>query len=314
VNLGQLHDEPIDVYHATDAVSNSKLNVFRRSPELYRQTFITKEAARPEPTKAIVLGSALHAYLNEGQAAFLRQFVFVAKDAPRRPSITQRNAKKPSPETLAAIAYWDGLEQEAREKKCQIISADDLALTETLLKAIARNDVAVALLTDPNTRCEVTFRKAYKHFAVQCRADAVNHVGNEASNGRPFIVDLKTTPSLHDGDFATFEKSFQNYGYHRQAAFYREVVAETLALKADQPRHDFYFLAVEKDAPFEAQVYPVSEQAMQTAHLELYEPPRGLLVRLHECYRTNTWPRLPAMGKPLELTSFYVTKANQAAA
>lgn len=310
MNLGQLFDEAIDVYHSTDAVSNSKLNVFRRSPELYRQTYITKEVQPAEPTKALVVGSGLHSYLNDGADAFKRCYVVIPPDAPRRPSKIQRNAKKPSPETLASIAFWDALETEAREHRKQIMTGDDFTLVEKLLAAVARNDFALALLTDPNTKCEVTFRKAYKHFAVQCRADAINLLGNDATNGRPFIVDLKTTPSLHDGDFSTFEKSFQTYGYHRQAEFYREVVSEVMGIPCDSTkRPEFYFCAVEKEAPFECQVHTVSEEALNVARTELFGEGSGLLLRLHQCYATCNWPRLPAIGKPLELTPYYTARA-----
>lgn len=305
MRFGEIPDEPIDLYHATDAVSHSKLNVFRRSAELYRQAYVAKTLPQEEPGKPLIIGSALHSYLNDGHASFARSFVVIPQDAPRRPTRMQRSAKKPSPDTLAAIAFWDAVEREADEGGKSIISAEDLRLIEQMLAAVARNAFACELLTDPATECEVTYRKKMAHFAVQCRPDARNHAGNDATEGRPYIVDIKTTPSLHDGDFATFAKSFQNFGYHRQAAFYREVYCEVMDLPAETRRPDFYFIAIEKEPPFECVVYPVSDTALAVAEREVIAD----LKRLRACYESNTWPRLPALGAPLELSPFYVTKS-----
>ena len=43
----------------------------------------------------------------EGTEGFKAKFATVPKDAPRRPNSLQRNAKKPSSETLHAIGFWD---------------------------------------------------------------------------------------------------------------------------------------------------------------------------------------------------------------
>jgi exodeoxyribonuclease VIII len=59
-----------------------------------------------QPTEALLLGSALDCLRLEN-GLFASKFITVPPDAPKRPSSVQRNAKKPSPETVGAIAWWN---------------------------------------------------------------------------------------------------------------------------------------------------------------------------------------------------------------
>ena len=52
--------ETNEQYHANDAISHSKLELFRRRPISYYRRFVAKTVARPEPTEAFRLGSAAH--------------------------------------------------------------------------------------------------------------------------------------------------------------------------------------------------------------------------------------------------------------
>lgn len=303
MNLGIIHDEPNAVYHATDAVSHSKLSDFRRLPLYYHRKHVLKAIPREEPTKALITGSALHAALLEGPAAFDKLIAVLPPDAPRRPSQLQRNAKKPSPETIAAIEWWDSWEKATAGK--EVLTSDDRDTVHKMLAGAAANPLALELLTHPATKTEVVFRKQMKHFTVQCRADAWNEQGCELSGGRPFVADVKTVPSLCEGDFTTFAKNFHAFGYHRQAAFYREVIAEVIGLPPDAPRPEFFFVVVEKAEPFQCMVFRVDDVAMAVAEREIIAD----LLKLRSCYDRDEWPGAPLDLQVIGLPEWYVAKS-----
>jgi PDDEXK-like uncharacterized protein DUF3799 len=92
-------------------------------------------------------------------------------------------------------------------------------------------------------RAEQTFVTRDEGTEVTCRA-RVDWMPDVPAGDRLILVDLKTA---NDASPVGFAKSMANYGYHQQGAFYREVVAEALALPIS-PR--FVLVAQEKEPPY----------------------------------------------------------------
>ena len=97
---------PNRAYHAALGVSKSGLDCIEQSPRHYWDAYLNPDKPQRESTDAFDTGSALHTLVLEPEL-FDGQFVCMPDDAPRRPSSVQLNAKKPSPETIAAIEWWD---------------------------------------------------------------------------------------------------------------------------------------------------------------------------------------------------------------
>jgi hypothetical protein len=108
------------------------------------------------------------------------------------------------------------------------------------------------------------------------------------------IIDLKTTQSAAPTDFTW---SIKKYGYHHQAAVYRDA-ARAAGLVV---RHHA-IIAVENEPPYATAVYRISDTAIETAWLEL-EPAISTLAR---CYEDGEWPAYPThvveIGLPEENT------------
>ena len=49
MNYGKIYDEPIEAYHGGDAVSKSRLDIFRYSPRLYWKRFVAKMLPQDPP-------------------------------------------------------------------------------------------------------------------------------------------------------------------------------------------------------------------------------------------------------------------------
>lgn len=148
-----------------------------------------------------------------------------------------------------------------------MLSHEQVALIEQMAGGVATNDQAVDLLVDG--RPEGVVRATYCETPCQIRLDWVHpHRG---------IVDLKTCD-----DLTWFESDAKRYGYHRQMAFYRAVLAVRLGGQL-VPVH---IIAVEKKEPFRCGVWRVSENTLAIAQRE-----NGAAIRrLLECQKRNAWP------------------------
>lgn len=90
------------------------------------------------------------------------------------------------------------------------------------------------------------------------------------------IVDIKTTAS-----FETFERGFTRYGYHRQAAMQIDAL-----LKLTQKDRKFYFLVVQKCAPYLVAQYELSIQDLEMGRLEY----KQVASDYAECLFCDEWP------------------------
>lgn len=106
------------------------------------------------------------------------------------------------------------------------------------------------------------------------------------------IVDLKTTV---DGRPDAFSRSIMTFGYAIQAAFYIDV-----AQALDGQKRDFYWVVVEKEAPWAVAVYKASDAMLQYGRaqylkaIELYK----------ECAAIDLWPAYSQQIQQLDLPAW----------
>lgn len=93
----------------------------------------------------------------------------------------------------------------------------------------------------------LSFEDRTAPFPTKIKPDIVN-----PSKG--YLVDLKTCVNAKE-----FKRDLFRYGYHFQAAFYQMHTK----LVTDK-ECDFYFIAIEKDAPYELMVYKLSTELLNT--------------------------------------------------
>ena len=110
-----IHQIPEVDYHSLTAISRSDLKLYDRSPAHYYAARLDPNRVEKEPTPALIAGRILHCAILEPKE-FNSRFVVVPEDAPRKPSVTQRNAKSPSEGTIRSILYWDEFEQQHSDK------------------------------------------------------------------------------------------------------------------------------------------------------------------------------------------------------
>lgn len=264
--LNILASEPADAYHAKRDryLSSHQLLDFMKSPWLHRKKSVG--LIKDADSNAYLVGRAAHVRILEGREAYEAEF---ALGGP----INEKTGK-PYGSGTKAFAEWS----EAQGKP--VLSQEQVDLVEQMAAGVGMNDEAIALLL--YGRAEGVVRAEYCGTPCQIRIDWLHpHRG---------IVDFKTCD-----DLTWFESDARRYGYHRQMAFYRAVLAQALAnAPADcAERGDavvqpvpVHLIAVEKKEPFRCGVWRVSEETLNQAQRENEAAIRRLLA----CRESGEWP------------------------
>ncbi len=269
--------ETNDAYHAdTSHTSHSMLEVFRDSAKLYHQRFILAEEARPEPTAAMRIGSALHAMILEPD---LFGSLFVS-------------APKCDRRTNAGKATWAAFEAEHGGKT--LLKAEEMAIAVAMAESIDDHPEAMRLLGHVPRITEQPIRWTDPHTGIECKAKPDCYLPGVA------VVDVKTCSRAETGAFA---RAALDLGYHRQAAFYLDGIH---AVHGDSIGK-FLFVAVCNQPAFECAVHWLDQPEIELGRRQNNE----LLARLAECRRTDTWVSPWATG--VNLLSFPKWGFNQEA-
>jgi len=265
---GKLPGEPSDVYHHNDALGAGEINAARKSLALLR---MLRNGEDSGDSKALLFGRALHCLILE-PTEFDYRFAMMPEADGR---------------TKEGKAIRDQFKANAGSKG--ILTHQDYQLMRRMRESIETNVEAQELLR--GSEREVTFRAKDPsvELDVQCRAD----IWNEWDN---VCADLKSCESL-----SSFRSKIYDYGYHRAAAHYREVIRLTLGLN-DTPR--FVFIAVEKSAPYAVACYELDEIWLEVGFHER----RETLASIKQCIDTDVWPRDPDGVQRLEAPDFIQRK------
>ena len=243
-------------YFSWEAVSNSRLNLLKRSPMHFRHGFT-------EATDAMRLGTLVHTGVLE-PLAIAQRFVFMPNYANHPDNVTGTGARSFS----AATTFVKKMEEQFRQLHFdkQIVDKDQFDQMVGMANSLAACPPAKELLRDGKAEISLVWEDPCG-LLCKCRIDWL----------KPGIMaDLKTCK-----DAGSFERSIADYGYHRQMAFYQRGLAAN-GLDEHQP----WIVAVEKTAPFGVRCAPMAEEALAVGRKEIDE----LLSLLIDCQRSNSWP------------------------
>lgn len=264
--LSILKSEPAGQYHAQAGrfLSSHQLLDFMKCPWLHRKK--SAGLIRDADSASYLIGRAAHTRILEGSAVYAAEY---ALGGP-----VNEKTGKPYGAGTKAFAEW------AAAQGKPVLSHDQDELVEQMAAGVAMNDEAVALLL--YGRAEGVARAEYCGTPCQIRIDWTHpHRG---------IVDLKTCD-----DLTWFEADARRYGYHRQLAFYRAVLAQAAGAAPECPAgHSVasggpvpvHLIAVEKKEPFRCGVWRVAEDTLDRAQRENEAAIRRLLA----CRESGEWP------------------------
>lgn len=150
-------------------------------------------------------------------------------DAPRKPSVAQRGAKKPSQATIDSIAWWDNWERNSIGKinvnddmMANVRIARDMLDSHPMARFIWNcSQKQVVLQGDLPGNCLVEGAKA------KCMMDLLPMSGEIEVDGKTIrladcIVDLK---QCHNVSEYGMKKAIRQFQYHMKTAWYRRLTA-----------------------------------------------------------------------------------------
>lgn len=282
-------------YNAIDALRNSYLKKIRKCAACAK-------VEDSDDTKALIIGRAAHAMTLEGDDAFHSEFVVLPEDVPKRPTDRQIFAKKPSPETIYAVDWWNLFTTRAQGK--QTITLDEHKMLSGMRDSVRSHPFARLLLADGVSETTVIFDADVDGRKVRCkiRPDRTPAVKMKV------LIDLKTT---EDAGYDAFVRSCKKFGYFQQAAFYIDGynTARHLIMKKnpatgvyefdraaiESPEMDaFAFIAVEKKPPYRCEVYTLSGDS--TFLLEGRQHYQEAIRKELECRVTGVYPNYVNAG------------------
>jgi exodeoxyribonuclease VIII len=207
--------------------------------------YITGEKQLPTP--AMIFGSLVHSLVfNEDNFAIM-------------PNVDRR--------TKEGKAIYEQFLLESAGKEL-IVTNDQFDTAMKIKSAVMNHPKAAALLRQGIAETPVFGQ--INNVPVKIKPDFYNTEFN-------YIVDLKTTQC---SSVIEFSKSVANYRYHVQAAFYTDVLKSTGA-KVD----GFMFIAVDKESPYNVEVYQLDDDAIERGRTEYLED----IETFKRCKNTGIW-------------------------
>jgi hypothetical protein len=274
--MGIVRGMSFEDYHAVQAVSASGLRVFARSPWHYRHR------VEIQPTKPMLCGTLAHCAVLEPDAMGQR-YVVVPDGAPPRPSVRQWQAKKPSPESIAAMDWWRAFQQQCEGR--QIVSAEDYAITKAQVQAVAAVPELAQLLAKGEGEVSIFWIDRASGLYCKARLDWLATDGAQAH-----ILELKSTA---DESPAAFGRTAARMRYDLQRAHYMAAVEQGTQYGACS----WTFAAVTARPPVLAVPYDLTDELIEQAEDDRAE----LMQRLAWCMENDRWP---AYGEGKQLLDF----------
>lgn len=237
-------------YRKAEGVSRSDLWQMSRSPLHYKYALENEEQTTP----ALLFGSAQHKMVLEPDE-FYQEYAVMPSGIDRR--------------TKAGKEAYEEFLRNAGDR--EVITGDQYFQIMEMLDALKTNTPAWELLQGKH---EQSFFWKDPETGIMCkvRPDVIT-----TYNGKPYLVDYKTTDSCADGHF---ESSCKRYGYKFQAGMYTEGMFQNTFQE-----YGFAFVAQEKTPPYASRVYLCDQDFINEGHDQF----RTFLGMLKYCQDTGDW-------------------------
>lgn len=237
-------------YRLSPGVSRSELWLMSKSPMHFKYNLEHEAPTTP----ALLFGSAQHKIVLE-PAEFYKEYAVMPSGIDRR--------------TKAGKEEYEHFLEEAGDR--EIITQDQYTQILEMLDALRQNRTAWELLQGEH---EQSFFWTDPETGIPCkiRPDVITNY-----DGKPYLVDYKTTDSCADGHF---EASCRRFGYKFQAGMYTEGMFQNMFQE-----YGFAFVAQEKTPPYASRVYICDEDFINEGHDQF----RTFIGMLKYCQDSDDW-------------------------
>ena len=294
---GTFFDMPDADYRKAPGISNSMLKAIALegaepgSPA----TFIQQFSKPKEDSDAMFMGRSIHARILTPDAP-LEGFVAIPENYPAPANCSAVKTKKCQP---GDPLPWHGAATYCKEWLARQEEAGVYALSTTQIGDM--NGIVNAIVNHPvcdlafkEGRPEVSlFKEYHRENGMILRKARLDWV----SPG-PALVDIKT---CLDARKVEFDWTLWQRRYYVQAAYYLDLWNE---LHPDDRKTNFVFIAVEKFAPYNLQIFDIDPGTIEDGRRE-YQRNLALII---ECKRTGVWPGYPTEIQTIKMRTPYNRK------
>jgi len=259
-------------YHASEGLSNSGLTLLAKCPALFYARNLDPNRPRQEEKGGQLEGTLAHCAILEPDA-FSDRYAVPPADAPRRPTDAQWNAKKPSEESIAAMAWW--FEWNDKNKGRRVITSAQYEAAMRQGESARKLPRVREVLSNGRPELSAWAIDPDTGVLKKCRPDFTHEIGDSEA----ILMDVKTYSDASPDEFA---RQIARKGYFRQDAHYRD----TFSQASGRIVREFFFLAVETEYPYLAKAVTLDDMALEWGRFEV-----ARLTSLYaECLKTNDWP------------------------
>lgn len=274
------YDIPNDDYHASNGVSRSGIVQLCRSPKHYWERYINPEREKPEPTPALIIGSAFHTLVLEPDL-FNDSFIVYQKPDKLPPTLRLKDVGR----ELFEINKFN-IEQAKRDRDnyeidFEILSRNKMILTIEQYDTVQR--MRDSVMSDPEA--SQLLAGAQYERSLYFKDDA----SGELCKVRPdfmhphFAGDLKSSVDASEG---AFQRALYDYGYFLQGS----MISDGIEKIKNKVIEEFVFILCEKEPPYAVVCYPVCYDTIEYGKKKY----RAELLKLAECRKNNSWPSYPS--------------------
>lgn len=250
-------------YHGGPGVSKSQLDLIHKSPALFQWG---KAAPEDDENKSsLVVGDATHAYLLEPER-YTAEFAVGPADSPRN--------------TNAGKARWAEFEAGLNGQK--ILMPEEGRKIALMRESVMAHPHARWLLEAAgDVEASIYWNDPDQEVICRCRPDkAIPDLG--------WLLDVKTT-----ADMRKFERSFYEYRYHVQDAYY----SDGYAAHFGEQLQGFVFLVI--STSIECGKYPVRLFVLDAEGKAIGRTEyQNDLATYADCMRTGEWSGLETISLP----------------
>jgi hypothetical protein len=222
---------------------------------------IAKALQPVEPSQALFMGDAIHTYFEDRDLFYKRLVTFddseiIDQIKQSRPDITVPTMTK------EYKSYKEEFSNSLGEGQSSI-SSQDMEMIQQMYNSMLKNEGLRTLYewySPFETRDEYSFfTEDEDEFGLMYRVRPDRLIVNSEEDPLA-ILDWK---SCKDASERAFRSDFWKYKYDLQAVFYCDVLGIT--------PDNFFFVAIEKEYPYNTAVYSLGEETADNAFIELYK-------------------------------------------
>lgn len=271
-STGLRFDLDIEDYHGGPGISKTGLDHIERSPAIYHALHINPDRPAPPSRAGQLEGSLAHCAILE-PSEFEKRYISLPKDAPRRPTEAQWNAKNPSDDSKAAMAWWR--EWNAATNCATVITCEQRETAMRQADSVRRLPEVREALERGHAETSAFWNDSETGVLCRVRPDWT-HTVNETG---VILLDVKTCGDASPADFG---RQIARKRYHVQDAYYSDGFAHASGLEVLA----FIFVAVESEWPYAAAALMLDDDSRDVGRRAY----RRNLNTYAECLKNDQWP------------------------